>query len=324
MRNLLNVIVLTLGAFFSFLLLGIDTAAAQTTAAPAKVQVGAYVMRLSNVSQKDGTFDVDMWLWFRWTDPNIRPYDSFEISNGRIENKSDATVTRDGNFNYTSVRVQATVFHDYDVQDFPMDDHNLIISLEDKDSDISKIVYESDDQTEMDPNLQVPGWGVALGEENVVENIYPTNYGLSSSGTDSAVYSRVNFSVILTRESYGPLFKQFWMTGLSVLLGLMAFRVKATDLDARFGLGVGSIFAASANAFVVAGSLPESTVITLAEKINFLAIGTISLCVAISIWSLRICYQNKDELSARLDYWAMTIIGSLYILANVVIVMWHL
>lgn len=216
------------------------------------------------------------------------------------------------------------MFHDYDVKNFPMDNHNLIISLEDKDSDVSKIIYATDDQTTMDPDLRVPGWGVELGAANVADHVYPTNYGLLSSGTHSSAYSRVDFNVILTREGYGPLFKQFWMAGLSVLLGLMAFRVKAIDLDARFGLGVGSIFAASANAFVIAGNLPESTVITLAEKINFLAIGTIFLCVAMSIWSLRICYQNKEELSAKLDTWAMAIIASLYILINIVIVLLHL
>lgn len=319
-----KIIALTLGAFISFLVLTMGAAFAQTKAGPEKVQVGAYIMRLSNVSQKDGTFDVDMWLWFRWTDPALRPYETFEVSNGLIENKSETTVLRDGDFNYTSIRVQAKVFHDYDVEDFPMDNHNLIISLEDQDSDSGKIVYVSDGQTAIDPRLQVPGWGVSLGEETVADHIYPTNYGLTSSGVDSSAYSRANFSVILTRESYGPLFKQFWMSGLSVLLGLMAFRVKATDLDARFGLGVGSIFAASANAFVVAGSLPESTVITLAEKINFLAIGTIIICVALSIWSLRICYQNKEEISARLDLRAMAIIGSLYVLLNFIIVLLHI
>lgn len=105
-----------------------------------------------------------------------------------------------------------------------------------------------------------------------------------------------------------------------MLLGLLAFRVRATDLDARFGLGVGSIFAASANAFVIADSLPQSADVTMAEQINFLSIGTIFLCVAISVWSLRICYRGKDDLSERLDRWAMSLIGIAYVVANVMIV----
>lgn len=324
LRYILSAALLSLCLYVST---SVDQANAQnseTPAGPAEVQVGAYILRLNNVSQKDGTFEVDMWLWFRWKDSNLRPYESFEISNGRIENQSEAVVTQDAGMNYTSVRVQAIVFHDYDVKHFPMDSHVLNIDIEDQNLDKTGLVYVADKSTAIDPDLKVPGWSVKLGPETVESHEYPTNYGLVESGATSATYSRLVFEVDLLREGFGPLFKQFWMSGLSVLLGLLAFRVKATDLDARFGLGVGSIFAASANAFVVADSLPQSTAVTLAEQINFLAIGTIFLCVSISIWSLRICYQGKDATSERLDAWAMTVIASLYICANIAAVLFNL
>ena len=315
-----------LSAALMFLSLGLsalgNSAQAQDSEgglAPAEVQVGAYIMRLNNVSQKDGTFDVDMWVWFHWKDSNLRPYESFEISKGQIQSRSDAIVSQDAGMNYTSVRVQATIFHDYDVKRFPMDSHNLSINIEDQNLDTNALVYVTDKNTAIDPDLKVPGWTVKLGPETIENHEYSTNYGLASSGAATSTYSRLMFKVDLLREGFGPLFKQFWMSGLSVLLGLLAFRVKATDLDARFGLGVGSIFAASANAFVIADSLPQSTDVTLAEQINFLAIGTIFLCVSISIWSLRICYKGKDAASERLDAWAMAIIASLYIGANIAV-----
>lgn len=303
----------------SALLLGLFQTEAQAQT-PAEVQVGAYLLRLSNVSQKDGTFDVDLWLWFRWTDPDLKPYESFEISNGLISDRSEAVVSRDGDYFYTSVRVHATVFHDYDVRRYPMDSHTLHIDLEDENLDAAGMVYVADANTAMDPGLKVPGWTVQMVPPTVGQHEYLTNYGLQSSGQESSVYSRAEFTVELLRSDLGPLFKQFWMSALSVVLGLMAFRVRATDLDARFGLGVGSIFAASANAFVVADSLPQSTEITLAEQINFLSIGTIFLCVAISVWSLRICYQGRDADSERLDRRAMAVIGLAYLIANAVIV----
>jgi len=323
MQNLLKFMAISLAVVFGILMMASGSAIGQT-AQPEKVQVGAYIMRLNNVSQKDGTFDVDMWLWFRWKDAAVKPYATFEISNGRIDNRSETTLQMDGDMNYATVRIQGTVFHDYDVKNYPMDDHNLTISLEDQASDNTRIVYAVDENTAIDPGLNVPGWAIKLAPQTVEDHLYPTNYGLVSSGVAAATYSQAKFNVELHREGFGPLFKQFWIAGLSVLLGLMAFRVKATDLDARFGLGVGSIFAASANAFVIADSLPQSTSITLAEQINFLAIGTIFLCVAISIWSLRICYQNKDEVSAKLDDWAMKIIASLYVITNIVIVLFHI
>ncbi|MEY4695810.1 MAG: hypothetical protein RIT14_238 [Pseudomonadota bacterium] len=285
-----------------------------------QVEVGAYILRIANVSQKDGTFDVDMWLWFRWQDPSLAPHESFEISNGRIESRSEAVVSRDGDMNYTSVRVLATIFHDFDVRHYPLDSHILQINIEDENLDASGLVYVADPNTAIDPDLKVPGWTVAIEDAQVQDHSYPTNYGLQSSGQSSSTYSRLVFSVDLLRSDFGPLFKQFWISALSVLLGLLAFRVRATDLDARFGLGVGSIFAASANAFVIADSLPQSTTVTLAEQINFLSIGTIFLCVSLSVWSLRICYQGRDAASERLDRWALAVISVIYVAANLAIV----
>ena len=294
-------------------------AAAPAPTGPVTVQVGAYILRINDVVQKDGTFTVDMWTWFRWKDGDVKPYETFEISNGRIENRSEVSVQRDGDMNYANLRIEATVFHDYDVKKYPMDNHFLTISIEDQAAAIDQIVYVTDDNTAMDPGVNVPGWAVKLAASTAADHVYPTNYGLLNSAAAST-YSQLNFNVELHREGFGPLFKQFWIAGLSVLLGLLAFKVKATDLDARFGLGVGSIFAASANAFVISDSLPQSTVITMAEQANFLAIGTIFLCVAMSIFSLRLCYLGKDDKSEQLDTRAMAVIGIGYVAVNMGIV----
>ena len=292
---------------------------AQDAMAPVKVQVGAYVLRINNVSQKDGTFNVDMWLWFRWKG-DAKPYESFEIANGQVNSKSEAVVSNDEGFNYTSVRVQATVFHDYDVRRFPLDNHVLTIEIEDENLDSSGLEYVADEGIALDPELNVPGWTVDLDVPQVKAHVYPTNYGLRSSGTKQSTYSRFVLPVSLDRSSYGALLKEFWISALSVLLGLLAFRVRATDLDARFGLGVGSIFAASANAFVISDNLPKTATVTMAEQINFLAIGTIFLSVFISIASLRLCYVGKEDASERLDRWALVMIGLGYLLANVLVI----
>lgn len=312
---------LVLGAFSALLLIVLTSlpSSAQGAAEPVKVQVGAYILRISDVSQKDGTFNVDMWLWFRWKG-DAKPYESFEIANGQIESRSEAVVSDDEGFNYTSVRVQAKVFHDYDVRRFPLDEHVLTIELEDENLDANSLQYVADEGTALDPGLGVPGWTVAIEQAKISDHVYPTNYGLRSSGVKESSYSRFVLPVKLERGSYGALIKEFWIAALSVLLGLLAFRVRATDLDARFGLGVGSIFAASANAFVISDNLPKTATITMAEQINFLAIGTIFLSVFISIASLRLCYVGKEEASERLDRWALVIIGLGYLIANAIVI----
>ncbi|MEO0063387.1 MAG: hypothetical protein RLZZ08_1947 [Pseudomonadota bacterium] len=296
--------------------LAADPAEASASAQPQVVQVGSYILRINNVSQKDGTFDVDMWVWMRWKGSGLEPQKTFEIANGVINSRSDTSVLDDQGFHYSTVRVQATLFHQFDVKRFPLDNHRITIELEDSTYDASTLRYVADRGTALDPGLTVPGWKVGLERPVAAEHVYPTDYGMRSSATKSAVYSRLVLAIDLERNSMMVLFKEFWISILSVGLALLALFVHSHDLDARFGLGVGSIFAASANAFVLSDNLPKTTSVTLAEEINLLAVGPIFVTVFISIWSLRLRYADREGASLRLDKVSLIVVGSGYVIAN--------
>ncbi|MBI1173612.1 hypothetical protein GC209_19675 [bacterium] len=296
---------------------GIVAGAAPILTSHTDVSVGAYVMRISNVSPQNGTFDVDMWLWFRWKGSDLRPDQTFELVNGVISSRSDAQLQDDEGVNYSTIRVQATMFHDFDVRRFPLDNHILTLELEDSNYDNAQLTYKVDEGIALDPSVKVSGWKVSMMPTTEATHVYNTNYGLRSAGADASNYSRLTFSVALERTSYGPLFKSFWISALAVLLGLLAFLIKADDLDARFGMGVGSIFAASANAFVITGELPPTTAVTLAEQINLIAVGVIFVSVFMSVFSLRLRYQDREEASLRLDMTAMWTLAVIYLVLNV-------
>ncbi|MCV2866546.1 hypothetical protein [Defluviimonas sp. WL0075] len=289
-----------------------------------EVQTGIYVLRLTNVSPRDGSFDADFWIWFRWQGAGVRPDQTFELANGVISNRSDTDVLNDNGYNYAAVRVQGTIYHDFDVRKFPLDDHLLSIEIEDAELEASHLIYMPDAGTELDPKVDVAGWQVVLGRPATDIHAYPTNYGYQSSGETEAKYSRFSVPISLERTSVAPLFKLFWISLLSVVLGLLAFKVKSDDLDARFGMGVGSIFAASANAFVISDSLPETTNITLAEQINLIAVGAIFLTVFISIWSLRLRYAGRDEASVSLDNWSLVVVAVAYLALNALVMLLNL
>ncbi len=337
MPYLLRFVIAVLVALLPLTAMAQDTTAATTATAPATstnglvsaaaapitshtdVQAGAYILRLSNVSSINGSFDVDMWLWFRWTGSDVRPDQTFELTNGVISSKSESQVVDDEGVNYATVRVQATIFHDFDVRRYPLDDHVITIDIEDADLDNAQLSYTVDQGIALDPAVRVSGWKVALQKPTVVVHSYATNYGLRSAAKDAGLYSRFTVPISLARTSYGPLFKLFWISALAVLLGLLACLIKADDLDARFGMGVGSIFAASANAFVITGSLPPTTAVTLAEQINLVAVGIIFCSVFVSIWSLRLRYHDREEASLRLDMTAMWVLALIYLALNVLV-----
>jgi hypothetical protein len=285
-----------------------------------EVQVGAFILRLRNVSPRDASFDVDMWMWFRWSGSDIRPDLTFELANGVITNTPVSQLEEDMGLNYATMRVQATIFHDFDVRRFPMDNHQITIQIEDSQLDERSLVYVADiEATALDPQVMVPGWAVSKQDPVVQSHVYNTSYGLRSSETDTATYSRVTIPINLDRTGYGTLFKSFWVSLLAVILGLLAFLVKSDDLDARFGMGVGSIFAASANAFILSDTLPQTNFITLAEQVNLIAVGVIFMSVFISIWSLRLRYADRDEDSLRLDRNALIIFAVVYVILNLIV-----
>jgi hypothetical protein len=284
-----------------------------------EVQTGAYILRLSKVSPRDGSFDVDMWLWFRWKGADVRPDLTFELANGVITSRSESQVEDDGGINYATVRVQATIFHDFDVRRFPLDNHVIAINIEDAELNNTQLSYVVDEGIALDPAVNVSGWKTTLMPTAVAPHLYNTNYGLRSAEAAGGTYSRFSMPIALERTSYGPLFKAFWISALAVLLGLLAFLIKADDLDARFGMGVGSIFAASANAFVISDALPPTTAVTLAEQINLIAVGVIFTSVFISIWSLRLRYADQEQASLTLDRTAMWALGALYLALNALV-----
>jgi hypothetical protein len=285
-----------------------------------EVQAGAYILRLRNVSPRDGLFEVDAWLWFRWDGDTIRPDLSFEFANGIINDRTESQVERDLDKNYATMRVQATIFHDFDVRRYPMDNHVIELQIEDRLWDESTLIYVADTEaTALDPLVAVPGWATALVTPSAAGHTYATSYGLRSADGEFATYSRLSIPISLERTSYSVLFKSFWVSFLAVVLGLLAFLVKADDLDARFGMGVGSIFAASANAFILADTLPATNFITLAEQINLIAVGVIFSTVFISIWSLRLRYAGRDDASVRLDLWALFTFAAVFIVAVLIV-----
>ena len=50
---------------------------------------------------------------------------------------------------------------------------------------------------------------------------------------------------------------------------------------------------------------------------NLLAVGCIFLSVFLSIYSLRLRYRGEDDLSERVDRWAIVTLASVYIVSNI-------
>jgi hypothetical protein len=290
---------------------------------PRRVVIGVYVNQVKSVSMLDNEFVVDFWLWFRWKGEGYTPLENYEILGGVIETKlADQTKALPDGETYAAVRILARIKKFFDVTRFPLDDHTLQIQIEDTQNEDHLVKFVPDNANSMlDKTVVTPGWNIVESRAMVKVHGYATNYGDTSLPTGSeSKYSRFIFEIDLVRPGLGYLFKLFWSIYLAVIIGFVALLIKPTDLDPRFGLGVGAIFAAAASAYVVNAALPPTNILTLSDKVNMIAVGFIFLSLAESIFSLRFYYKEKPHASKMLDricFWGL--MGA-YALANYIAV----
>jgi hypothetical protein len=116
-------------------------------AEPSVVTVGMYINRLRDVNLREGTYVVDFWMWFRWQNEELNPAQTFELVNGEILSRIDSEVTDDLDHKYTSVRLVARMYHVFDVDHFPYDNHTLNIDIEDVENEAHLQVYRPDVST---------------------------------------------------------------------------------------------------------------------------------------------------------------------------------
>lgn len=290
---------------------------------PKEVQVGLYINNIYNMSLRENSFSADFYIWFRWTDKDLKPFESFEVTNGRV-------ISQDGFYQdvlegqqYAVWRVVAEFTKFWDVKNFPLDVHTLTIEIEDNDNEDFKLRYFPDvSNSNYSPSVQVPGYEIDRQSASVVSHAYKTNYGDITLPSDAeSNYSRFIYSLNIQRPGYGYFLKLFLSVFIATFISFLAFAIKPTDLDPRFGLGVGAIFAAVASGYVVTSALPESCVMTLTDQLHILAITFIFLSLLESTISLRIFTNRSEKVSASLDRISLIICPIVYLALNALVVM---
>lgn len=288
-----------------------------------EVAIGIYTNQIYDMSLRDNKFCIDFYVWFRWKNNNLKPYESFEVVNGRTDSKEIIyNEPIDENTQYAVARVNATVTKFWDIEKFPLDNHVLTVEIEDSQNEAHKLVYVADEKnTNINPQVQVPGWKLGKTAGYSKNHGYKTNYGDVSLPSDAeSNYSRFVFSQEIIRPGYGYFIKLFLSVFISALIAMLALLIKPTDLDPRFGLGIGSIFAAVASEYVVVSSLPETNLITLADRLHILAILFIFLSIFESVISLKLFSNGHEKASIRLDKLMLTLMLVAYIVGNIMIV----
>ncbi|MBA3357325.1 MAG: hypothetical protein H0U18_15585 [Pyrinomonadaceae bacterium] len=289
---------------------------------PIRVQSGIYVDRIIDLSVKEARWTVDFYLWFRWNGTGVDPGENFQIVDGSIESKEKADEYTSGDERYVLYRVVARITKFFDVSRFPRDDHVLTINIESPASERRELLFVADKESSgVSSRVLIPGY--LTYQQAVLEkpHAYRSTHGdpRLAAGTEK-VQSQLRMGVWIHRQGLGFYLKMFVALFVAVGVALLAFFIKPTDVDPRFGLGVGALGAVIVNTYVISSLVPDTGVMTLADTVNHVGIVTIFLSLMQSAISLHL-YERKGRktLSRLFDRVSFVVFLAGYSVINLVL-----
>lgn len=289
-------------------------------AQPIRVTAGMYVDRVVELSIKDGGWTVEFFLWFRWRGDALKSCEEFQVVDGSVEKKDkeeDETIAGE---RYQRFRVQAKITKVFDVTRFPCDDHLLTLAIELPEHQRPDVQFVADrDGSSVSSRVSVPAYRLHLAGVVEKPHSYKTARGDPRLPVGAkSTYSQLRMGLALERAGWGLYFKLFQSLYIAVLLALLAFFIRPTEVDPRFGLGVGALFAGVANAYVISSLVPDTGVMALADVVNGVGIAVILLTVVQSTISLHLFTTRGAEAVSRVfDRVSFAAILPGYILLNV-------
>lgn len=290
--------------------------------APARVDVGIYINKVNQISLKDGTVNVDFYIWFRWADKTLKPHETFEIVNGQITSRDGLNESVMGEEMYACVHARAILYKVWDISRFPLDSHEIAFEVESNESEAHKLVYVPDLQNSgLNQFATVAGWVLMPGDASVRTSRYATNYGDVSLPTGSeSLYSQFVYRFTINRPGSALFIKLFAGLYIAVGIGFLSLLIRPVD-DPRFGLGIGAMFASVASQYVLSSNLPDSHSLTMADNLHIISFVFIFMVLLESTVALDLWRKGHESMSQRLDRWSLAAMASSYILLSAVCVL---
>lgn len=285
-------------------------------AQPDTVKIGVFVNDIYDINLSEKSFSTQFWVWFNFRNPELKPLETLEFSNSKsIESSLDFTEQKDG-ITWAGKKVHAVIKKDWDIRRFPFDEQLMTIELEESNEDIGSMVFVPDtENTKLDPKLTLSNWEIERFELSAETKKYATTYG-DPTLSEGSEYPHATLNIFIKRQSWGLFFSLFTGLYVAFFISSLVFFIDPVDVDPRFGLSVGGLFAAVGNKYIVDSILPQSTTFTLVDKLHILTYIFLLLCIVLSVISLRIWKNGRQINSARFDRRAYFIIVSVYALIN--------
>ena len=297
---------------------------------PSEVYVGAYINDVKDVDLASNSFSLDLYVWMRWTDPDINPVVSVDPVNPKdawlLETPlyDEPIQLADGSY-YSIIRYLGGFTTKLPVEDYPFDKQVLKVMLEESSMTSSELVFLPDTESETlaNPDLVLPGWNYDKPKISVTNEPYPGNWGNTDQASGLA-YSRVILELEVHRPAVTSAIKMFFPLALVLLTGVLTFYLRPSMVESKIGIAITALLTLVALQFTVMGALPSVGYLTMIEIIYAVSYMFVLFTLGISIYTVWSKRDPESPEAIRFDRKSM--IGGLggYLLLMLIVLVAYL
>ena len=284
---------------------------------PDTVSTGIYITSIHDIDFKEKEYTIDLWLWLKYKNKAFNFVQNLEIPQAKSVLKSFSTIDTSGERIYLLMKLQCVMKDSWKIANFPFDRQKLRLSLENSQFDSRSLVFVTDTVGKhFDPRFTLRGWNIDSFEMLTGIKAYETTFGDESAGRQHVEYSAFKVRIGIKRDAGELFWKMFLGMYVSFFIAYICFYIHADNIDSRFGLSVGSLFAAIGNKYIIDSSLPESTSLTLVDTLHGLTLVFIFAVVTASVFALNLVKQGKLKQANRFDMIIAQVLLLIYICTN--------
>jgi len=290
---------------------------ASALAAPEKVTIGAYVMRLNDLSASTDSFATDVWVWtLSHSASPLHPIQTLRLQ-GTKSVTADVPGEADGNGIRWGYREFAAVINKHwDTRHFPFDHHTLKIRIAETLYNADELQYVGDVKgSGIDPRVDVPGWHITDAHLETHTVRYPTGFG-DPRPQPNTLWSEAWLIINVRRNGFGIFIKIIMVAYICFALMMLSFLMDASLFSSRISLLVGSLFATVVNMRASESVIGRTDSFTLVDQIHLL----VAFFIFVSASTALITRRMAEGRARKIDRWTALASVVLFLGANVVLI----
>jgi hypothetical protein len=288
---------------------------------PDTVKIGSYVVSIHDINFRDKEYTARFWTWMLYNNPEFDFIHQVEVPNAKTMEKPEMMVDTINGMTWVLLKMKCIMKQSWEVTDYPFDDQELNLHVENTMFDASSLIFVADTAGSIcDPKLTVEGWEVTDFKVSTGKNIYKTSFGDPRMDSQNSEYASFNILIKLERSAWGLYLKIFLGMYIAFSIAVISFIIEPHNIDPRFGLPVGGLFASVGNKYIIDSLLPETTSFTLVDSLHAITFLFIFFTIAISAISLIIINKGNRVKARKFDRIGAILVVSLYIVINITLV----